>query len=106
MSPTEQRWSLLIHALTLSNRGHSCLQQSRYYKVPSLQGLWYRGPFEHNGSVATLEEWFDPKRLSAEYVPTGFKGYGMQTRAVRRHEFGLNLSTGDKRALIAFLRTL
>ena len=77
-----------------------------YYKVPSLQGLWYRGPFEHNGSVATLEDWFDPKRLSAQYVPTGFKGYGMQTRAVKGHEFGLNLSTDDKRALIAFLRTL
>ena len=77
-----------------------------YYKVPSLQGLWYRGPFEHNGSVVTLEDWFDPKRLSAEYVPTGFKGFGMQTRAVRGHEFGLNLSTDDKRALIAFLRTL
>src|SRR5262249_42160310 len=34
-----------------------------YYKVPSLKGLWYRGPFEHNGSVATLEDWFDPARL-------------------------------------------
>ncbi len=30
-----------------------------YYKVPSLKGVWYRGPFEHNGSVATLEDWFD-----------------------------------------------
>lgn len=30
-----------------------------YYKVPNLKGLWYRGPFEHNGSVATLEDWFD-----------------------------------------------
>jgi hypothetical protein len=77
-----------------------------YYKVPSLQGVWYRGPFEHNGSVATLEDWFDPRRLSAEYVPTGFKGYGTQTRAVKGHEYGLNLSIDDKRALIAFLRTL
>jgi len=25
-----------------------------YYKVPSLKGVWYRGPFEHSGSVATL----------------------------------------------------
>jgi hypothetical protein len=24
-----------------------------YYKVPSLKGVWYRGPFEHNGSVMT-----------------------------------------------------
>jgi hypothetical protein len=77
-----------------------------YYKVPSLQGVWYRGPFEHNGSVATLEDWFDHKRLNSEYQPTGFKGYGVQRRAVKGHEFGLNLSTDDKRALIAFLRTL
>jgi hypothetical protein len=34
-----------------------------YYKIPSLKGLWYRGPFGHNGNVATLEEWFDKKRL-------------------------------------------
>jgi catechol 2,3-dioxygenase-like lactoylglutathione lyase family enzyme len=40
-----------------------------YYKVPSLKGVWYRGPFEHNGSVATLEDWFDPKRLQGDYVP-------------------------------------
>ena len=28
MSPAKQHWSLLIHGLTLSNHGHSCLQQS------------------------------------------------------------------------------
>ena len=50
-----------------------------YYKVPSLKGVWYRGPFEHNGSVATLEDWFDPDRLRDDYVPTGFKGYGVKT---------------------------
>jgi cytochrome c553 len=77
-----------------------------YYRVPSLRGVWYRGPFEHNGSVATLEDWFDPKRLSGDYVPTGFKGLGVKTRAVRGHEFGLNLSAEDKQALIAFLKTL
>src|SRR5262249_41952657 len=31
-----------------------------YYKVPSLKGVWYRGPFGHGGYVATLEDWFDP----------------------------------------------
>jgi mono/diheme cytochrome c family protein len=77
-----------------------------YYKVPSLKGVWYRGPFEHNGSVATLEDWFDPLRLRDDYVPTGFKGYGMPTRAVKGHEFGLRLSGEDKRALIVFLKTL
>jgi hypothetical protein len=56
--------------------------------------------------VATLEDWFDPGRLRSDYVPTGFKGYGVKTRAVTGHEFGLQLSAEDKRALIAFLRTL
>ncbi len=77
-----------------------------YYKVPSLRGVWYRGPFEHNGSVARLEDWFDPNRLKDDYVPTGFKGFNVKTRAVKGHEFGLQLSAEDKKALIAFLKTL
>jgi hypothetical protein len=77
-----------------------------YYKVPSLRGLWYRGPFEHNGSVATLEDWFDERRLRDDYVPTSFVGYGVKARSVPGHQFGLNLSAGDKQALIVFLKTL
>jgi cytochrome c553 len=77
-----------------------------YYKVPSLKGLWYRSPLEHNGSVLTLEDWFDPRRLCDDYVPTGFRGAGVRTRAVKGHAFGLNLSAKDRRALIAFLQTL
>ena len=85
----------------------SALQTRRgtgYYKVPSLKGVWYRSPFEHNGSVATLEDWFDPNRLKDDYVPTGFKGYGVKTRAVKGHEFGLELLPEDKRALSACRR--
>jgi hypothetical protein len=77
-----------------------------YYKVPSLKGLWYRGMFPHDGSCATLEDWFDPRRLKDDYLPTGFKGAGVTTRAVKGHEFGLRLSAADKKALLAFLRTL
>jgi hypothetical protein len=77
-----------------------------YYKIPSLRGVWYRGPFEHNGSVATLEDWFDPRRLRDDYVPTGHIGYGLKTRAVKGHRFGLDLPAEDKTALIAFLKTL
>jgi hypothetical protein len=58
------------------------------------------------GSVATLEDWFDSRRLRDDYVPTGFKGHRVRTRAVKGHEFGLALSSEDKTALIAFLRTL
>jgi hypothetical protein len=77
-----------------------------YYKVPSLKGVWYRGPLEHSGSVATLEDWFDPRRLRDDYAPTGFRGAGVKTRAVKGHAYGLNLSAADRRALIAFLKTL
>ena len=61
-----------------------------YYKVPSLKGVWYRGPFQHAGAVTTLEEWFDPARLGR----------------VPGHPFGLKLSPDDRRGLIAFLETL
>ena len=82
------------------------LKGTGYYKVPSLKGVWYRGPFEHNGSVATLEDWFDPARLRDDYKPTGFAGGGVETRAVPGHEFGLSLEPDEKAALIAFLLTL
>ena len=77
-----------------------------YYRIPSLQGVWFRGPFEHNASVATLEDWFDPRRVRQDYVPTGFRGAGVKSRAVQGHPYGLDLSEEDRRALIAFLKTL
>ena len=77
-----------------------------YYKVPSLKGLWYRGLIEHSGSIASLEEWFDRKRLRSDYVPSGWKMPGAERRAVTGHEFGLDLAAADKQALIAFLKTL
>jgi hypothetical protein len=77
-----------------------------FYKVPSLKGVWYRGLYNHDGSVASLEEWLDPARLRDDFVPSGFKGYKVSSRAVPGHRFGLNLSADDKTALIAFLRTL
>jgi hypothetical protein len=88
-------------ALTMTTR-----RGTGYYKIPSLKGVWYRGPFEHNGSVATLEDWFDPRRVQDDYVPTGFVGFGVKTRAIKGHPFGLNLSADDRAALIAFLKTL
>jgi hypothetical protein len=77
-----------------------------YYKVPALTGVWYRGMFGHSGWCATLEDWLDPKRLNDDYVPTGFRPYGVKTYAVKGHTFGLRLSGQEKKDLIAFLRTL
>jgi hypothetical protein len=97
---------LQINVDTDANLTMHTRRGSGYYKVPSLKGLWYRGPIEHNGSVATLEDWFDPKRLNDDYVPTGFVGAGVKARAVKGHTYGLSLSEEDRQALIAFLKTL
>jgi hypothetical protein len=91
---------------TDSNLALKTRKGTGYYKVPSLKGLWYRNLIEHSGSIASLEEWFDRKRLSDSYEPSGWKAPGRKTRAVPGHEFGLDLSADDKRALIAFLKTL
>src|SRR5262245_24611390 len=73
---------------------------------PPPLSFWYRGGFGHDGSVTTLEEWFDPARLRDDFVPSGFKGYEVTRRAVPGHEFGLKLKSEERAALIAFLKTL
>ena len=106
--PDHAKWYdiLPVRVGTDARSAVESLRGRGYYKVPSLKGVWYRGPFEHNGSIATLEDWFDPARLRDDYIPTGFKGYGVNARAVPGHQFGLQLNAADKAALIAFLKTL
>ncbi len=77
-----------------------------YYKIPSLKGVWYRSMFGHSGWCATLEDWLDPKRLRNDYLPTGFRPYGVKGFAVTGHSFGLALSDSERTDLIAFLKTL
>jgi cytochrome c2 len=77
-----------------------------YYKVPSLKGVWYRSMFGHSGWCASLEDWLDPKRLQDDYVPTGFRPYGVETFPVKGHAFGMDLSDAERQDLIAFLKTL
>ena len=77
-----------------------------YYKVPSLRGVWYRGHFLHDGSIASLEEMFDPDRLKDTHEPGGWNPPGVRARAVPGHEFGLQLSPDEKASLIAFLKSL
>jgi hypothetical protein len=76
-----------------------------YYKVPSLKGVWYRGHYLHDGSVASLEEMFDPDRLKNTHVPGGWSEPGTRTRAIKGHEFGLRLPEKKRAELLAFLRT-
>jgi hypothetical protein len=77
-----------------------------YYRVPALTGVWYRGPFGHNGVVGELEQWLDSGRLRNDYFQAGFGGLSGRQGAVKGHEFGMRLNDQDRAALVAFLRTL
>jgi hypothetical protein len=73
------KYAILDFRLGTDERaGLSSLRARIYYKVPSLKGVWYRGPLTHNGSIATLEDWFDARRLRKDYVPTGYRPYGVR----------------------------
>jgi hypothetical protein len=107
--PSEARETLDILPISVGTDPNLTMRTRRgtgYYKVPSLKGVWYRGMFGHSGWCATLEDWFDPKRVRDDYVPTGFRPYGAETFAVTGHNFGLDLAPEDRKALIAFLKTL
>jgi hypothetical protein len=71
-----------------------------------LHRVWYRSMFGHSGWCATLEDWFDPRRVHDDYIPTGFKQNGNAPYPVKGHPFGLTLSEEDRKDLIAFLKTL
>jgi mono/diheme cytochrome c family protein len=65
-----------------------------YYKVPSLKGVWYRSMFGHSGSCATLEDWFDPRRLRSHRIQA-VRGQDLRgerasfrTRSCRRRQEG------------------
>ena len=77
-----------------------------FYKVPSLKGIWYRGHYLHDGAASSLEEMFDPDRLSESHVRGGYCPLGVKTKAIEGHEFGLKLRPEERKQLIAFLRTL
>jgi cytochrome c peroxidase len=77
-----------------------------FYKVPSLRGVWYRRSLLHDGSVATLEEFFDASRLDSDHRSTGWNPPGVETRAIKGHTFGLSLPPAEKESLLTFLRSL
>ena len=107
--PPEHREKYEILAMSIGTDPELTMRTRRgtgYYKVPSLKGVWYRSMFGHSGWCATLEDWFDPRRLRDDYVPTGWKPHDRPMYAVKGHNFGLTLTDEDRRALIAFLKTL
>jgi mono/diheme cytochrome c family protein len=77
-----------------------------FYKIPSLRGLWYRPLLLHDGSLASLEEMFDPARLKPDFEPQGWNPPDVKQRAVTGHPFGLALKPAEKADLLAFLRSI
>ena len=109
VSPANRPSSLDVLPVSVGTDSGLALQTRKgtgYYKVPSLKGVWYRGRYLHDGSVASLEEMFDPGRLKPGHLPGGFRPLGTHTRTIPGHTFGLNLKPEERRQLIAFLRTL
>lgn len=76
--------------------------ESRIFKAPSLKNVSTAGPFMHNASLATLEE-------VVEHYNSGIQDGPALDPRLRRPDgqpLRLNLSEGDKAALVAFLKTL
>lgn len=48
----------------------------------------------------------DKRRLQNDYVPTGYKPPSVNTIAVVGHKYGLNRNEENKKALIAFIKSL
>lgn len=99
------------------------------YDVPFLDGIWLRAPYLHNGSVPTLRDLLTPPEQRAKVfyrgydvydpVNVGFVTEGAEAERVGTrhdtslrggrnmgHNFGTNLPTVEKDALIEYLKTL
>ncbi len=75
------------------------------YRVPSLRMVWLDVAFLHDGSIGSLEEMFDARRLQPDFRSSNWSPK-MESHAVGGHPFGLKLPAADREALVAFLRTL
>ena len=70
------------------------------FAVPSLRNIAATGPYMHDGRFASLEE-------VVEHYASGVQRSATLDPNLAKHpNGGIPLSTGDKRALVAFLRTL
>jgi hypothetical protein len=92
------------------------------YWAPSLDGVWARSPYLHNGSVRTMTDLLTPpesrpkrfRRGSRDYVAEamGFADAGTYVfdaaspgNAVGGHAFGTDLDAAGKRDLVEYLKT-
>jgi hypothetical protein len=66
------------------------------FKTPTLRNVEFSGPFFHNGGQATLDQVVDFYARGGDFTD-GSVGRGLRPR---------NLSTEDRAALVAFMKTL
>ncbi len=104
------------------------VKQNGYVNV-TLEGLWLRGPYLHNGSVPTLADLLEepaqrPKSFYRGYdvldpEKVGFVSQGPEAERIGfrydtsvagnsngGHLWGTTLSADDKRAMVEYLKTL
>ncbi|MGK7930780.1 MAG: cytochrome c [Microcystaceae cyanobacterium] len=105
------------------------LRKTDGYLAVSLEGLWLRAPYLHNGSVPYLEDLF---KKPEERTPVFYRGYdvynpdnvgfissGKEAEEIgfkydvtvrgngnQGHEYGIDLPKSDKTALVEYLKTL
>ncbi|MFS0518664.1 cytochrome c [Nostoc sp. UIC 10607] len=105
------------------------LRKTNGYVSVSLDGLWLRAPYLHNGSVPSLQDLlekpenrpqvfyrgydiYDPKKVGFitegdEAKAVGFKyDTTVTANSNKGHVYGTDLSGEDKKALIEYLKTL
>ncbi len=109
--------------------GFSQFRKTDGYVVPALDGVWAKAPYLHNGSVPSLRDLlkkpeerpkqfhrgydvYDPDKVgfvstaeatteSSFLVDSNVEGNGNGG-----HNFGTELSAGDKKSLVEYLKTL
>lgn len=105
----------------------ACMEvlQTAQYRARPLNGIWATGPFLHNGSVPTLADLlrpaserpaqfivnngiFDPVRVG--FVSEVDGGFVLDTslpgNTNKGHEYGVDLSEAEHRALLEYLKSL
>jgi cytochrome c peroxidase len=70
------------------------------FSTPSLRNVALTAPYMHDGRFATLEEVVEHYSSGIHHSPT------LDPNLAKHPEKGLNLSTADKAALVAFLKSL
>lgn len=76
--------------------------ETRVFKSPSLKGVAVTGPFMHDGRLATLEQVVEHYVSGIQSSPALDPRFRLPTGAPLR----LQLTSADKAALVAFMRTL